>query len=38
MVKITTVYDDNSARSELKDDWGFSYVIEHPNGNIRYWC
>lgn len=36
MIKITTVYDNNLDQSELQDDWGFSCVAEHPNGNIIF--
>ena len=36
MLKITTVYDNNLHQSELKDDWGFSCVAEHPNGNVIF--
>ena len=30
---ITTVCDNNLDRSECLDDWGFSCVVQHPNGN-----
>ncbi len=36
MIKITTVYDNNIDKSELQDDWGFSCLVEHPNGNIIF--
>jgi 7,8-dihydropterin-6-yl-methyl-4-(beta-D-ribofuranosyl)aminobenzene 5'-phosphate synthase len=36
MIKITTVYDNNLDQSEFQDDWGFSCVVQHPNGNVIF--
>lgn len=35
-IKITNIYDNNSCNNQLKSDWGFSCVIEHPNGKIIF--
>jgi 7,8-dihydropterin-6-yl-methyl-4-(beta-D-ribofuranosyl)aminobenzene 5'-phosphate synthase len=36
MLKITTVHDNNLHQYNLKDDWAFSCVVEHPNGNVIF--